>query len=305
MVLQIILWSALLCFTLYNTYIYLIKLRKYRFIPSLLLYFGMVSMCILVIAYFCQRIVPSSPVNIDESSWLYYSNNIRLFCIVSIIGFCALITELLLMLRLMTKSSKQLISAQREWQTQSTASVLIRKTQGTSKNNSSRIKSGESLSMDFDIQAESFASNMFLDQPKLVIKRALADHNEILAENTNRTRILEWSSLAFCIVLALIYNVTTLIISYRITRDNVLTNAEFYQDFSVMAAYKTFLYINCAVSLLVCFLLVSATYKLMQNLKSYFKSQFRKEQWMVTITTIVILVISVLGLINDIYSTAI
>jgi len=138
-----------------------------------------------------------------------------------------------------------------------------------------------------------------------VIKRALADHNEILAENTNRTRILEWSSLAFCIVLALIYNVTTLIISYRITRDNVLTNAEFYQDFSVMAAYKTFLYINCAVSLLVCFLLVSATYKLMQNLKSYFKSQFRKEQWMVTITTIVILVISVLGLINDIYSTAI
>lgn len=119
MIVLIILWSGCLCLNCTNFYIYLIKLKKYRFVPSVLLYTGMLVTCCVVIAYFSQRINPTSRVNTNEPSWIYYSSNMRLFCIYAIIGFTALLVELVMMLKLMNKSSKQLAVSTRAWRTRS------------------------------------------------------------------------------------------------------------------------------------------------------------------------------------------
>ena len=102
----IVIYLLNLLFTLLNAYLYLWKLSKYRFMPFVLLYVGMASLCCLVIAYSAQCITPGSRINTSESAWVYYFVNMKTTSMVSMIGFSGLIIDLLLMLRLMRQSQE-------------------------------------------------------------------------------------------------------------------------------------------------------------------------------------------------------
>ena len=82
---------------------YLIKLRKHKFVPLLLLFAGEITTCATVIAFFSECLVKDSHVNKYESTWLFYMINIKLSCLVGIIGFAGLIIDLQLMLDYMTQ----------------------------------------------------------------------------------------------------------------------------------------------------------------------------------------------------------
>ena len=101
----IVIYSLCLLLTVINAYLYLLKLSKYKFLPLLLLFTGIGVVCCLVIANFAEYINPGSNMNKNEATWLFYMINIRLFSLVFIVGFCGLIVDLLLMLRLMTQCS--------------------------------------------------------------------------------------------------------------------------------------------------------------------------------------------------------
>ena len=59
----IILWSFTLLFTLVNSYLYLLKLSKYRFIPFMLLYTGLTMMCCVTITYYMKSFDLDDKVN--------------------------------------------------------------------------------------------------------------------------------------------------------------------------------------------------------------------------------------------------
>ena len=107
----ITIYGLSLAFTLLNAYLYLWRLSKYRFMPFLLLYVGMIGMCCIVIGYYAECITPMSKVNSTESAWVYFMINMRLSCLISIIGYSSLIVDLLLMLRLMRKSQNKIKEA--------------------------------------------------------------------------------------------------------------------------------------------------------------------------------------------------
>ena len=102
---MISLWAFFLVFTLVNAYLYLLKMRKYRFIPFLLLYVGMASLSCFVIAYYVMSLDLNNVVYTQEGFWLLYEGNMKASVLVALIGFGGLIIDLLLMLRLMTQST--------------------------------------------------------------------------------------------------------------------------------------------------------------------------------------------------------
>ena len=98
-------WCFQLIFTLITGYLYLWKLRKFKFLPLLILYISMVVTSVTVITYYTQCIIPSSVVNTDRASWLFYMIIIKLGCLIGVVGYNGLIIDLLLMLNVLTKSS--------------------------------------------------------------------------------------------------------------------------------------------------------------------------------------------------------
>ena len=98
-ILLIIMWALLLILILFNAYNFLYKMTKYKFAPMVLVYVGNAAIACLTIAYFCERLDGASRVQTSESAWIYYQANIRLACLIAIIGYIGLLYELRLMLK--------------------------------------------------------------------------------------------------------------------------------------------------------------------------------------------------------------
>ena len=105
-VISVCLWSSLLSLLGYNMYNYLLKKKGYKFIPMLLAYSSMTLLSILVICYYIERINKESFINTNESAWFFYVANIRLTCLVAILGYTGLVIELSLKLQMMQTSAQ-------------------------------------------------------------------------------------------------------------------------------------------------------------------------------------------------------
>ena len=75
-------------------YNYLFKQKGYKFIPVFLVYASMTILSGLVICFYIDSIDQESFVNTNDLGWLYYSTNIRLTCLVAILGYTGLVIEL-------------------------------------------------------------------------------------------------------------------------------------------------------------------------------------------------------------------
>jgi len=110
----IILYSLLLSYTILNAILYLIMLRKYRFMPFLLLYMGMIALCSLIVAFFAECLTDGSAVNTNEVAWLRFELNVKAAAIIGVVGFTGLIADLVFMLKLITHQSKVMSEARRD-----------------------------------------------------------------------------------------------------------------------------------------------------------------------------------------------
>jgi len=52
-----IIWLLSLVFTLITAYLYLVKMKKYQFLPFLLLFAGMIGFCCLSITFFADSLI--------------------------------------------------------------------------------------------------------------------------------------------------------------------------------------------------------------------------------------------------------
>ena len=97
-ILLIIMWALLLILIFFNAYNFLYKMTKYKFAPMVMVYVGNVAIAGLIIAYFSERLDANSRVQTSESAWIYWQANIRLACLIAIVGYIGLLIELRLML---------------------------------------------------------------------------------------------------------------------------------------------------------------------------------------------------------------
>lgn len=104
-ILLISLWILILVPLFFNIYHYLYKQGKYRFVPMVLVYVGLVCESAITVAYHIERIDADSRINTHESTWIYFSANMRLACLVSILGYGGLLIELNLKLRMLQQCS--------------------------------------------------------------------------------------------------------------------------------------------------------------------------------------------------------
>ena len=104
-IIQECMWIALFIVTLLNVYNFLYKMRKYRFMPILLTYIGMLGLCVLSIIFFAEALAPGSRLNTNESTWVYYQANIRLCCHIALIGYGGMIIELILSIQMMQQAA--------------------------------------------------------------------------------------------------------------------------------------------------------------------------------------------------------
>ena len=79
---------------------------KYKFAPMVMIYVGNAMLACLIIAFFSERLNGDSQVQTSESAWIFFQSNIRLACILAILGFMGLLIELQFMLSTMHVSSE-------------------------------------------------------------------------------------------------------------------------------------------------------------------------------------------------------
>jgi len=70
-----------------------------------LVYGGMTLASVLIILYYIEKEVKDSLYNTNEAFWVYFSTNIRLACLVTILGYIGLVIELSLKLKMMQSSA--------------------------------------------------------------------------------------------------------------------------------------------------------------------------------------------------------
>lgn len=106
------LWVIVLVPICYNIYHYLVRERKYKFIPMLLVYVGQLSMVLIILAYFITKETDGNKRQMEQ--WSYFTINMRLACLICILGFSGLVIELSLKLKMLQQTSAQLAFNQRK-----------------------------------------------------------------------------------------------------------------------------------------------------------------------------------------------
>jgi len=69
-------------------------------------YLGNFALALLIIVYFSQCLSASSRLSLSLMAWIYYQANIRLACMLVIIGFIGLLMELRYTLQTIVSSSE-------------------------------------------------------------------------------------------------------------------------------------------------------------------------------------------------------